>query len=61
MSKVSFKKSLTKDATSPFSIETLDKRLKNNKTIDLRRNYRILNLDSNYVGIEPVDKNKLWK
>lgn len=61
MSKISFKKNLTKDAANPYSIETLRERLRKNKTIDYRNNYRLQQLDNNYVKITPIDKTKLWK
>lgn len=61
MSKISFKKNLTKDAANPYTLETLNERLRKNKTIDYRNNYRIKKLDNDYVKIIPIDKTKLWK
>lgn len=60
MKKISFKKNLTKDAASPCSIDNLDERLRRNKAIDYRNNYKIKELDDGYVQIFPIDKNKLW-
>lgn len=61
MSKISFKKNLMKDATPLFSIKNLDERLKKNRTIDYRKNYRIKDLNNGYVEITPIEKDKLWK
>lgn len=54
------KKNLTREKlANPFPNNTLEERLINSKTIDLRNNYIFKDLGNGYCEINPKDKSKL--
>ncbi|AEB23390.1 MULTISPECIES: hypothetical protein [Bacillus subtilis group] len=46
---------------SPYHHSTLKERLIKDKAVDMKDNYRIIDLNNGFVKVEPIDKNKLIK
>ncbi|WP_342601073.1 hypothetical protein MHB48_08750 [Psychrobacillus sp. FSL H8-0483] len=61
MKKFKAKKTKLKNHTTPFPIDTLHERLIRDKAIDLRDNFRIVELLDGYIRVLPIDETKLYK
>lgn len=61
MKKFKAKKWSLKNHNNPFPIDTLHERLVRDKAIDMRHNYRIIELPNGYMRVLPIDKTKLYK
>lgn len=48
-----------KNNVAPYPLNTLKERLKKDKAVDMKDNYRIIDLENGFVEIVPIDENKL--
>ncbi|KIL12250.1 hypothetical protein B4127_1581 [Bacillus pumilus] len=48
-----------KNNTAPYPLCTLKERLIKDKAVDMRNNYRIIDLENGFVKVVPIDENKL--
>ncbi|MHC9080397.1 hypothetical protein [Bacillus altitudinis] len=44
---------------TPYPLCTIKERLIKDKAVDMRNNYRIIDLENGFVKVVPIDENKL--
>ncbi|MDM5216733.1 hypothetical protein P5667_12280 [Bacillus velezensis] len=46
---------------TPYPLSTLKERLIKDKAVDMKDNYRVIDLGNGFVRVEPINKNKYIK